>query len=183
MKRIFSRKPHLVTPVMEERIIKVAYNEGSFWDRFVVHFTRRYNPKVQTLYQCHLATVFQTESRFAEVVCPDRLEMNLFEICENGERTFKLRMIWESLTHNLQATGAIAAMLILSVVLWSNMDTYRKQQELEQATLQARESIALISSIMNGTTKTAYNHAIIEQTSRPLRESIYKGTESIKKNL
>lgn len=164
---------------MEERIILVAYDEGSFWDRFVVHFTRRYNPKVEKLYESHLETIFLTHDEFEEVVCPRRVEMNLLDIAENAER-FSFYRFLSHFGYRLGATSAVAAMLVLSVVLWSNT---KEQHELEEATLQARQSLALIGSIMNGTTKSIHEHVILEQTSKPLRESIYKGTETIRKNI
>ena len=182
MKKTFSSKPHLVTPVMEERITLVAYGEGSFWDRFVVHYNRSRNPKVEALYQAHLETVRQTKQRFSEVVCPDRLEARLLDVCEANSRRFSLLTVMEQFAYTMRATGAIAAVVILGLVLWGNSMNH-KQHEIELATLQAKESLALISSIMDGTRKTVHDKVILEQTSLPLRESIYKGTETIKKNL
>ena len=182
MKKTFNPKPHLVTPVMEERIILVAYGEGSFWDRFVVHYNRSRNPKVEALYEAHRETAHQTEQRFSEVVCPDHLEARLLDLCEGNAGRFSLLTFIEQFTHSLRATGAIAAVVVLGLVLWGN-SMNRRQHEIELATLQARESIALIGSIMDGTRRTVHDKVILEQTSQPLRECIYKGTETIKKNL
>ena len=186
MSETFKRSPHIVTPVMEERIIKVAYQDGSWFDKLIVHHVRKENPKVERLYQAHLAAVRDVRIAGSEIVCSDRLGDRLMNIAVT-ERSELSEPWFAGLKRGyfaLQATSALAAMLVLTFVL---VHQFRgpsiDQRELEEATLQAKASLALISEIMNGTRDTVHDEVILRRTAKPIHESIYKGTETIKRNI
>lgn len=183
MKNTFNRRPFLVTPVMEERIIAVAYDEGGFWDRFVVHFTRKNNPKVQALYESHLQVIAESQEEFSKITCPRNLESRLLAISEEVESETSILDGFIQLVGGLRAVGAVAAVFVLSAFVITGVHQRQQQMELAEATLQAKETLALVSSIMNGSTKGLHDEILVAQTARPLRNSIYKGTESIKRNL
>ena len=171
---------------MEERIMLVAYQDGSWFDRLIVHHVRKENPKVEALYQQHLAAVRDVRLAGAEVYCPDSLTDRLLAI-SHGESVLAKRPRFLNLKQTFyafQATTAVAAMLVLSVML---VHQFRgpsvNERELEEATLQAKASLALISEIMNGTRDTVRDEVILKQTAKPIRDSIFKGTETIKNNL
>jgi len=186
MKKTFKGSPNIVTPVMEERIIKVAYQDGSWFDKWMVHYVRKENPKVEKLYQAHLAAVRDVRTAGNEIVCPDRLSNRLLEIAtsENAPEREPLLSLLKRGYFAFQATTALAAVLILTVAL---VHQFRgpsvDQQELEEATLQAKASLALISEIMNGTRDTVHDEVILMHTAKPIHDSIYKGTETIKRNI
>jgi len=184
MKGTFKGRPNIVTPVMEERIILVAYQDGSWFDRLIVHHVRKQNPKVEALYQAHLANVRDVRNAGAAVICPDRLTQRLLEIPGSSTERLPWYADLKRGFYALQATSAIAAMVVLSLVL---VNQFRgpsvDQRELEEATLQAKASLALISEIMNGTALTVHDEVIMKQTVKPLRDSILKGTETIKNKL
>jgi hypothetical protein len=183
MKDLFKGRPYLLTPVMEERILHVAYGDGSWLDRVIVHHVRKQNPRVEACYQQHLEIASELRLAAAQVKCPDALTEQLLEVAskDRGEPGIAL---WERLFPMLQGVAAVAAVGVFSLLLLQHSgDSGMERTEIDLATLQARESLALISRIMNETVDTAHQHVILEQTSRPLRESIYKGTETIKNNL
>jgi len=57
MKKNLIPKFHLLTPVMEERIINVAYGNASWVDRWMVAYLRKRNPKVERCLETHLRIV------------------------------------------------------------------------------------------------------------------------------
>ena len=184
MNEIFKGRPNIVTPVMEERIILVAYQDGSWFDKLIVHHVRKENPKVEKLYQAHLQAVRDVRIVANEVVCPDSITDRLLDIAG----TERQRMPWYADLkrgyHALQATTALAATFVIAFMLVTQFrGPSAEQREVEEAMIQAKASFALISEIMNGSTKTLHDEVIMNQTVKPLRDSIFKGTETIRNNL
>ena len=186
MKETFKGSPNIVTPVMEERIIKVAYQDGSWFDRWMVHYVRKQNPKVERLYQAHLAAVRDVRLAGNEIMCSDRLSNRLLEIAtpESGLDRVPISALLKRGYFAFQATTALAAVLVLTVAL---IHQFRgpsvDQRELEEATQQAKASLALISEIMNGTRDSINDEVILMHTAKPIHDSIFKGTETIKRNI
>jgi hypothetical protein len=183
MKDLFKGRPYLLTPVMEERILHVAYGDGNWIDRVIVHHVRKENPRVEALYQQHLSIAAGLRGAGSRVGCPDELAERILKVAESGTAD-SMSTLWERLLPMLQGVAAVAAVAVFSLLLLQQpREAGMDSREIDLAALQARESLALISRIMNDSVDTAHQYAILEQTSRPLRESIYKGTETIKNNL
>jgi hypothetical protein len=177
-----NRKPHLVTPVMEERIILVAYGEGSLIDWLVVHAVRRNNPKVEALLLSHREARRSMRDATAQMHCPDALARRLMEIpATHHTRGAKNTTGWW--WHQALLPVGAACTLMIAAAFWVHYEQQRDQAELEYATLQARQSLAMIGSMLNQAKADAYEHAIIRHTATPLQLSISKGTETIKQRL
>ena len=183
MKNTFKPRPHIITPVMEERIVNVAYGEGSVMDRIVVHFTRRANPKVGALLRAHRETVEHTRLHGAGIRCPEPLEKRLLEIAAPSRKPAAPFARLMDFARSSQAITAVMAVAVAALILWSDREPGPSEMELNEATLQAKASLALISEIMTGTTQEAYQSAMIDETAVPLRQTISKGTQTIKNNL
>lgn len=184
MKGTFKGRPYLVTPVMEERILLVAYEDGSWFDRLIVHHVRRQNPRVEALYQAHRNAVRDVRLAAQEICCPGNLSERLESIAGTDEVSLPWYVGLGQGLRSLQAVSAVAAIAVVSFLMVQHWQEPKiTDYELQQATLEAKASLALISEIMNGTRDTLHREVLLEQTARPLRESIYQGTVTIKNNL
>lgn len=184
MKGTFKGRPNIVTPVMEERIILVAYEDGNWFDRMIVHHVRKQNSRVEALYQEHRNAVREVRIAAGSVSCPDSLGARLHDMQASSAEALPWYAGIGRALHSLQALSAVTAMVVMSFMVVQNLrEPSISDHELRQATLEAKASLALISNIMNGTRDTMHRDVILERTSRPLRESIFKGTETIKNNL
>ena len=184
MKKEFDSRPNIITPVMEERVIKVAYQDGSLLDRLIVHHVRKQNHKVEALFQQHLNCVRETRIAAARIRCPASLSFKLEKVADEFPQSSTLKFRNRNLWMGLQGLSAAALVFVMSFLIFhSPKESHVNQQELEEATLQAKNSLALISEIMNGTSESVKDKVIMKQTAMPIHESIFKGTETIKNNI
>lgn len=166
---------------MEERIIKVAYGEGSIIDRVIVSFVERKNPRVEKLVRGYRATREVFQSSVEGIRCPD----NLTERLVDYPRRFQREPI-SLLGRIRKATytfGAVTAVFLLGVVLLNGYRTELEKREIREATLQAKATFAMISEIMGDTQALVIDDVIGEKTVRPLQESITHGHETLKRKI
>lgn len=184
MKKNLPHKPNILTPVMEERIINVAYGNASLLDQLMVGYLRSRNPKVEQSLASHQKIIQTSREHWNKIRVSRGFESRLLAITEVEEER-QLSGFWDFLHWPKQwiQAGAVFSVLAVGLLIWNDSMQEAKQRELEAATLQVKASLAMISEIMNGTTQTVKQDVIMKHTSKPLQNSILRGTQTIKEHI
>jgi hypothetical protein len=169
-------KPHLLTPVMEERVILVAYGEGSFLDKIIVHSTRKHNRRVALCYESHVQTITRIRNEMHSIHCPNALEERLLLFDVN---TAQLPPVWSSILNwsGRIVVPGIAAVLLVVSILSTQLNQGPTQEEIEAqlAAEQALASFAMIADIMERANQTVAEEGLARRTAQPIQRSLYQG--------
>ncbi len=165
------RRPDILSPVMEERILAVAYGDASLWDKLIVFQVSRRSVKVQKALDQARETARLTRTRIAEVRCPDTVSTYL-ERYREPEAPLMFPGNWIRVFTGTVGVMAAATIAVMFNVFVEPADDNLTQEQIELATLEAKQSLALIQQLMQDVAGDASKQAIVDYTAKPLNETL-----------
>lgn len=159
------------------RIISVAYDDVSRWEKFKITRLAKKNPEIESILNKHRKIAEQTRD-----ISLDECRNNILENIKGATGSIKKRE--QSLLFDLYSflfrKPAISA-AILSLFLIALVSTFiikrpeiheqYSKKEIELADQQVKQSLAIISGVFRKTSQTVEKDVLIDRVSKPIKES------------
>ena len=148
------------------KIISAAYGDCSFIDKIKIIILTRQNPEAAKIYNDYREVAGRVHS-LPVVECPEK-------ILEKTEARIHLT---GANRHFLKPVAAFAVIIIAAVVaMFSMLDKERPQTytaaEVRTAEIQAKESLLMVSRILNKTTSTLEKEILPDKVSKPVKKGL-----------
>jgi hypothetical protein len=148
------------------KIISAAYEDGSMIGKRKIKKIIRTDPEAERIYTSFKEVADKVHD-LPERKCPD-------EVLWRAEEKIDLTEVRRS--SFLKPAAAFAVILIAAVVALFSLINKEKQtyshQEILAAEVQAKESLALVSRILNKTTSTLGNDILPDKVSKPVKKGL-----------
>ena len=159
------------------RIISVAYNAASIWEKFKIHRLANQDSEVKAILNEYKKVASQTHN-IEQEYCPDEIikkVKNINKIKSSKENTL-LFDLYSFVFRRPAISAAIFSVFILAFVstLIFKRPEIREQyskQEIELADSQVKHSLALIGEVFRKTTLTVEKDVLTDRVSIPIKES------------
>jgi hypothetical protein len=164
-------------------IIKAAYKDASFAERIRVRFHLRRCEECRNLFREH-NVVAKALHQVPELECPDILIKKALSEVNDGKTyqpsfLYDLFSILARFSFRKMAVG-FAVIVIIVVFALLNRDYIKSdgsreysEAQIEKANIQARQALAIISSVLNTTQTKLKNEILPEKVAKPINKSLY----------
>ena len=159
------------------RIISVAYDDVSLWEKFKINQLAKKDPEIESILNEHKKIAKQAHSINIEA-CPDEILENIkhFTKSEKSSEQSLLYDIYSFLFRRPAVSAAILSLLIFAfvstlIIKRPEIHEQYSKQEIELADQQVKHSLAIISGIFKKTSLTVEKDILTDRVSRPIKES------------
>jgi hypothetical protein len=159
-----------------ESIISTAYGDAGFFERIKIYRLAREYPEVKELLDEYRNTARSVHSINSDE-CPDGVLNNIVSISNiRKDPSSFLLDIYTALFAKPAVSAAVVvvltAVLVVSVSIDNGNYNGYTQAEIEQANLQTRKALALVSDIFSRTENSIKNDILVDKISKPINSGV-----------
>ena len=159
------------------RIISVAYNDASFFEKQRIYKLAENDPNVKKLLEQHRRIADQSH-RIKIDDCPDYIVENIKQKNTTKSATGNSLFfdIYSFVFRRPAVSASILSLFVLAlisslIIKRPEIHQQYSKQEIELADQQVKHSLALIAGVFKKTSNTVENDILTERVSRPIKES------------
>jgi hypothetical protein len=159
------------------RIIAVAYNDATLWEKFKVYKLAIQDPEVKIILHEYRKVADQTHNVDMEY-CSDEIVENVKNITrvKPGKDNSLLFDLYSFVFRRPAVSTAIFSVIIIALVstfIIKRPEIHQQysKQEIELADQQIKHSLALIAGVFKRTTLTIEDDVLTNRVSKPIKES------------
>lgn len=158
-------------------IISVAYGDASIAEKIKIYFLARKSREVKSLLEEYKAVAEKSHGlRLDE--CPGDLVDNVKLITNSDEKKEKSLLfdLYSFVFRRPAISAAILSLFILAlvstfVIKRPEIHEQYSKQEIEEADIQVKHSLALIAEVLKKTSNTVEKDVLTDRVSKPIKES------------
>ncbi len=170
------KKSNHIEEKILDRIIKVAYGDGNFFERISVKIRAKNNPEIQKLLHEYSLTAGLLYE-MSDEKCPDELPVKVSKKIEKGNHSWLFTDKLFDVLIRKPVISAAAVVLIAGVISVYISKQHRavpdySKQQVVLAEKQVKETLALVDKVFQNTRKTLENDVLKKQVSPPINEGI-----------
>lgn len=158
-------------------IISVAYGDASITERIKVYLLARKNHEVKSLLEEYKSVADKAHSIQVDE-CPSELLKNVKVITDLEQKKGKSLLfdLYSFVFRKPAVSAAILSLFILALVSTfiikrPEIHAQYSKQEIEEADIQVKHSLALIAEVLKKTSNTVEKDVLTDRVSKPIKES------------
>jgi hypothetical protein len=166
-----------ITDTFLDKIISVAYNDASLFDKIKIFRAVAIDSKVRELYSTYKKTAWEVK-QLQKDVCPEEFlkSIELKTIQSTKKRDGFLLDLF-SIIYNRPVISALTTLILIisiitALIINKPIKYNYSQAEIMKADKEARYALELVGKVFKQTNSTFQQEVLGEKVSRPFRESI-----------
>jgi len=164
-----------ISEQMLDKIISVAYNDASIWDKIRVMMAAKRNKKIKAILDSFKSTASEVHKIQEEVYSNAQLHSLKNEAIEKIElkNNFVIDLLNIVVNKPIISTAAVillVGMLVVSFLQTRTVEYQYSQTEIESAHQKAKQAFAIIGKVFNDTKITFEEEVLGEKVGAPINE-------------
>lgn len=165
-----------ISAELMDRIISAAYSDAGFFEKLKIHKLAEEQPEVRELLDEYRNTAKSVHSIKPDE-CPETVVNSIKAVpkIENKPSSFLFdiyTVVFSRLAVSAIAVVILAAIVVISVSIDNGSYNGYTRAEIEQANLQTRQALALVSNIFSKTGNSLKNNILRNKVSKPINNGM-----------